>query len=361
MGPHPAVAEVRRAVRGAVREPTLVACSGGADSLALAAAVAFESARAGRPAGLVTVDHGLQDGSAQRAAAVAQLGYELGFDPVHVVRVDVGGDGGPEAAARVARYRALDSVAERTDAVLLLGHTLDDQAETVLLGLGRGSGPRSIAGMRPRDGRRSRPLLDVRRETTRAACVALGLPIWDDPHNAEPRFRRSRIRAELLPLMEDVLGGGVAAALARTGRLLADDLDALDELTARDLPRRVRARSARSEGSAISEGSVGSARSEGSAKSEGSEESEGSAGSLDLAGLADEPAALRTRVLRGWIIAAGVTGMTAERIAAVDRLVTGWRGQDHVDLPGGFSVRRRSGRLHLRPRSMTSPPPLSQE
>ncbi|MBV9821939.1 MAG: hypothetical protein JO144_06800, partial [Actinobacteria bacterium] len=151
MGPHPAVAAVRLAVRRALaaqpaRTPAFVACSGGADSVALAAALAFEAARTSRPAGLVCVDHGLQDDSAAVASQVGALGYELGLDPVQVLRVSVAADGGPEAAARTARYAALQPFAEQ--GLVLLGHTADDQAETVLLGLGRGSGPRSIAGMR---------------------------------------------------------------------------------------------------------------------------------------------------------------------------------------------------------------------
>src|SRR3954447_9452679 len=155
-GPAPAVAAIRSAVRPCLaalrrdmphealpggQDRVLVACSGGADSVALAAAVAFEAPRADVRAGLVTVDHGLQEGSAARAASVAALGYELGFDPVEVVHVEVGRTGGPEAAARTARYAALDAVAEALGAYVLFGHTLDDQAETVLLGLGRGSGP----------------------------------------------------------------------------------------------------------------------------------------------------------------------------------------------------------------------------
>jgi tRNA(Ile)-lysidine synthase len=232
VGPAPAVAQVRRAVRGALCGDVVVACSGGADSLALAAATVFEAPRAGVRAGLVTVDHGLQPGSAEQATRVAQLGYELGFDPVEVVRVDVGADGGPEAAARTARYAALDALASALDASVLLGHTLDDQAETVLLGLGRGSGPRSVAGMAVRDGRRLRPFLGLRRATTEAACAALGLTPWRDPHNTDPSFQRARLRHEVLPLLEDVLQGGVVEALGRTAGLLREDLEALDELVA---------------------------------------------------------------------------------------------------------------------------------
>jgi tRNA(Ile)-lysidine synthase len=317
-GPDPAVAQVRSAVRPALAasdQPVLVACSGGADSLALAAAVAFEAPRAGVPAGAVTVDHGLQAGSAERAEATAVLLGNLGLAPVVVVRADVGADGGPEAAARSARYAALAGVARAHGARVALGHTLDDQAETVLLGLGRGSGPRSVAGMvehRVAGGVTWwRPLLGVRRDTTRAACVAQELPVWDDPWNADPAYTRVRLRTEVLPLLEEVLGGGVAPALARTAAQLREDLDALDALAAAhrrpgddDLPVD------------------------------------------DVAGL---PAALRRRVLRSWLIERGVPDLQAVHLAAVDALLTRWRGQGRVDLPGGAGVVRASGRLVLQP------------
>jgi tRNA(Ile)-lysidine synthase len=315
-GPAPAVAAVRAAVRPALTasdRPVLVACSGGADSLALAAAVAFEAPRAGVPAGAVTVDHGLQAGSAERADQTAALLRNLGLDPVTVMRVDVGIDGGPEAAARTARYRALSAAAAETGARVALGHTLDDQAETVLLGLGRGSGPRSVAGMvelREDDGIAWwRPLLGLRRETTRAACAAQELPVWDDPWNADPAYTRVRLRAQVLPLLEEVLGGGVAPALARTAAQLREDLDTLDELAAAETTR-VRAD-----------------------------------GTLDAAGLAALPPALRRRVLRTWLRDAGVPDLQAVHLAAVDALLTRWRGQGRVDLPGGAGVVRASGRL----------------
>jgi tRNA(Ile)-lysidine synthase len=318
MGPHPAVAAVRSAVRAVLDEaPVLVACSGGADSLALAAATAFAAPRAGVAAGLVTVDHGLQPGSDERAARVAGLGYELGLDPVLTVRVEVTGPGGPEAAARDARYGALDQAAEPLGAHVLLGHTLDDQAETVLLGLGRGSGPRSIAGMAVVDGRYRRPLLGLRRETTVAACAALGLEPWDDPHNADPAFQRARLRHEVLPLLEDVLRAGVAEALARTADLLAADLAALDAWAATVLADQQRVSGVERPESSVDHGG------------------------LDVATLGALPRAVRTRVLRAW---AGQP-LSAERTAALDALLTDWHGQGPVQLPGGAAVRRASGRL----------------
>jgi tRNA(Ile)-lysidine synthase len=229
------------------------------------------------------------------------------MDPVEIVPVAVGTAGGPEAAARTARYRALQDAADALGRDVLLGHTLDDQAETVLLGLGRGSGPRSVAGMRVRTGRLVRPLLSVRRATTIAACAALGLEAWHDPHNDDPSFQRVRLRREVLPLLEDVLQGGVAESLSRTAALLQDDLDALDALVPRISPAQD--------------------------------------GGLDVAALAGLPKALRTRTLRSWARSLGADPLSAVHLAALDALVSDWHGQGTVDLPGGARVRRLSGRI----------------
>ncbi|MFE9692042.1 tRNA lysidine(34) synthetase TilS [Micromonospora sp. NPDC005806] len=319
----PPVAAVRLAVRRALTGlpgdgPVLVACSGGADSLALAAATAFVAPRLGRRAGLVTVDHGLQPGSAERAEAVAGWAREQGLDPVEAVPVRVAGrPGGPEAAAREARYEALVGVARRHDAAgLLLGHTRDDQAETVLLALARGAGPRGLAGMPERRELAGvpllRPLLDVARADARKACAALGLTPWDDPHNADPAFARSRVRTDLLPALVDALGAGVVDNLARTARLLAADATALDDLAAAALAD---ARSAE--------------------------------GGLSVDSLAALPAAVRTRVLHAWAreLGAAPAALSHRHVAALDALVTDWHGQGAVHLPGGRPVRRRAGRL----------------
>jgi tRNA(Ile)-lysidine synthase len=321
-----AVAEVRSAVRRVLSGPVVVACSGGPDSLALAAAVAFEAPRRGIPAGLVTVDHGLQADSAAQAQRVAGLGYELGFDPIEIVPVSVGRAGGREAAARTARYAALDAVSTALAADVLLGHTLDDQAETVLLGLGRGSGPRSLAGMRLRTGCYLRPLLGVRRATTVAACTALGLQPWDDPHNSDPSLQRSRLRSDVLPLLEDVLQGGVAEALARTADLLQDDLDALDVIATMIM-----------QGSLPWQADVHDQRTEG----------------LVVAALEPLPRALRTRILRAWALSAGAAELTAVHTAELDALVVRWHGQGPLDLPG-LRVTRASGRL------VAEPPPAQE-
>ena len=286
-----------------------VALSGGPDSLALAAAAA-----ATLPTTALIVDHGLQQGSESAAATARDQAMNLGCVSAEILRVRVGSIGGPEAAARTARYGALD--AARQGAPVLLGHTLDDQAETVLLGLGRGSGARSIAGMRPADPPWYRPLLGTRRSVTHAACAELGLAAWDDPHNSDPRFTRVRLRAEVLPLLEQVLGGGVAEALARTAAALREDNDALDCLAAQNL----------------SEGRSGDG--------------------LDVDAIRNLPDAVRRRVIRAWLLGGGASALTDTQIRAVDALVISWHGQGGVavssDLPRTrLFAERRGGTLTL--------------
>ncbi|AEM88205.1 tRNA lysidine(34) synthetase TilS [Streptomyces violaceusniger] len=365
MGPHPAVAAIRLAVRrvlhdvlvahsassscspSAASSPStrsapaprgsaprddaplvLAACSGGADSMALASALAFEAPRAGLRAGGVTVDHGLQQGSDARAAEVADRMRALGLAPVEAIAVSVGRGGGPEAAARDARYAALDGAAERHGATaVLLGHTRDDQAETVLLGLARGSGTRSLSGMAwvsGADGRYRRPFLQLDRHTVREACLAQSLPVWDDPHNVDPSYTRSRVRHEALPILEKALGKGVVEALARTAQLSRDDADALDAWAAR----------AEADVMTTAPAAAGGAQ----------------AVHLDTVGLHGLPTAVRRRVLRRAAIAAGAPAgsLFARHIEEVDRLITGWRGQRAINLPGRVEVRREGGRLVIR-------------
>jgi len=302
----PPVAAVRNAVRASLAavapgDLVLAACSGGQDSLALAAALAFVAPRAGLRAGAVTVDHGLQEGSAERAAGVALTLRGLGLDPVRTATVAVAGPGGLEAAARAARYAAFEATAADVGAAaVLLGHTLDDQAETVLLGLARGSGPRSLAGMPPRRGLFVRPLLGVRRSVTAAACAELGLPAWSD-------------RLDALPALEAALGPGVAEALVRTAGQLRDDAEVLEKIAASERKRDDTAMSAAS-----------------------------------LAGL---PGAVRTRVLRSAALDAGCPAgsLTAAHVARIEELVTDWHGQRGVDLPGGVRAARRSGEVLFEP------------
>ena len=290
------VATLRRAVAALARAHLpdegrwCVALSGGADSLALTAVAAGL-----RPTTALIVDHGLQAGSPDVAAAAREHALSMGCVEAQVLTADVGSAGGPESAARMARYAALD--AARNGAPVLLAHTLDDQAETVLLGLGRGSGARSMAGMRPWDPPWFRPLLGERRALTHTACAELGVTPWQDPHNVDPRFTRSRLRAEVLPLLEDVLGGGVAEALARTAAALREDNDTLDEQAAHA-----------SAAVSVEEPATGP----------------------DTRRLADLPAAVRRRVIRAWLLTSGATDLTDVQIRGVDRLVTDWRGQGGV-------------------------------
>ncbi|MEU7377370.1 tRNA lysidine(34) synthetase TilS [Streptomyces albidoflavus] len=331
----PAPGEAPGAAPPAEGPLVLVACSGGADSMALASALAFEAPRLGIRAGGITVDHGLQYGSDDRAADVVARLTALGLDPVEsaAVRVAAASDRtahgapyaggarrvGPEAAARDARYAALDEAAERLGAAaVLLGHTRDDQAETVLLGLARGSGIRSLSGMAAvsgDSGRYRRPFLQLDRQTARTACLAQSLPVWDDPHNTDPAYTRSRLRHEGLPALEKALGKGVVEALARTAQLSRDDADALDAWAARE---------------------------EAAVRDE--------TGELDCARLYALPAAVRRRILRRALVAAGAPGgsLFARHVEEVDRLITGWRGQRAINLPGKVEARRQGGRLVLR-------------
>lgn len=304
---HPSpLATVRRAVDDFARvhcatdERWCVALSGGADSLALAAVAALV-----RPTVALIVDHGLQAGSDTVASAARDQALGLGCVGAQVIRVDVGSAGGPESAARAARYAALEEA--RDGVPVLIAHTLDDQAETVLLGLGRGSGARSIAGMLPYDPPWGRPLLAVRRAVTHGACDELGLTPWHDPHNDDPRFTRVRLRNEVLPLLEQVLGGGVAEALARTATSLREDTETLDGLAADALA------------------TVGSG--------------EGVDSRLDVGRLSGLPAALRRRVIRRWLLDGGGSGLTDAQIRGVDRLVVDWRGRGGVAV--GSSLRQQ--------------------
>jgi len=303
---------VRLAVRRVlldVKGPVAAAVSGGADSLALAAALAFE--RPGSAA--LVVDHGLQAGSAGVAARAAEQCRGLGLSAqVLAVRsvplLDEGtAAGGPEACARATRYAALDDASARTGlAAVLLGHTLDDQAETVLLGLVRGSGARALAGMAAARGVYRRPLLGTDRATTRAACVEAGLEPWEDPHNDDPAYARVRVRSAVLPVLEHELGPGVARALARSARQLREDADALDALTA-DLPAEPA-----------------------------------------CAELAILLPAVRARALKRWAEAQAGRAVTGAHVEALRALVERWHGQGAVGLPGGLRVVRRDGRLACR-------------
>lgn len=319
----PAVAEIRLAVRNALDglpegATIVVALSGGMDSIALTAATVFEARDRGMQVCTLTIDHALQQDSDAVAAAAAKTAAALGAD-ARVVRVEVGAGGGLEAAAREARYRALaDSARETGAAAVLLGHTLDDQAETVLLGLARGSGATSLQGMAPmrvdQTGLRwIRPMLTVRRATTRAFCAASGLDPWHDPHNLEPRFARVRVRERVLPVLEAELGPGIAEALARTAEQLREDAEAFDEMiheTIEDIVEHAEAGI-----------------------------------SVSVAALAANPAALRNRIIRLAVDSEFGVSLSRSQTIEVARLATDWSGQGPIDLPRCTATRRGDGRI----------------
>ena len=299
---------MRQAVRGWLQRyrpdgPVAVALSGGADSLALTAAAVVEA----EAVDALIVDHGLQEGSAAVATEAAALARRLGCRSARISRVSVHGPGGMEAAARRARYDALNRM--RDGVPVLFGHTLDDQAETVLLGLARGSGQRSLQGMAEFAEPWGRPLLGVRREATRALCADLGLRPHEDPHNSAPEFTRVRVRTEVLPLLEQVLGGGAAPALARTAAQLREDGEVLDAIAEK----------------LLTDARVGSG--------------------LSVEILATAPAAIRRRAIRTWLTEGGAKSLTHKQLRAIEGLVTDWRGQGGVAVGGGMpGIRLVAGR-----------------
>lgn len=297
----PAALKVAQAVAAMLPQgPVLVGCSGGADSTALALGARWASLRARTTMSAVVVDHGLQPGSREAAEAAAGRLVARGVDAAVVtVTVSATHDGGLEAAAREARLAALAA----PGLPVLLGHTLDDQAETVLLGLLRGSGTRSLAGMAPVRGPFVRPLLGLRRADTVQACLEWGVEVWADPMNQDPRFARVRARGALGQLSA-ALGRDVAPALARTATLARADADLLDTLASEAWP---------------------------------------GADHLPVADLEPLPDALRRRVVHRWLRRRAPEAAMAHVTAALE-LVERWRGQGSVAVPGG-SVSRRSGAL----------------
>jgi len=310
------------AIRGAVRfelekcsagDKIIVASSGGADSLALSFAVAKEASKLALQVIGVTVDHQLQEQSGIQANKVIAQFKNMGISDSEIVKVNVEITDGVEASARRARYEALDLIAAKYGAVkIFLGHTRDDQAESVLLGLARGSGTRSLSGMATQNGMYVRPLLAITREQTLQACTEEKLEPWSDPHNVDPQFKRVRVRLQTLPVLEETIGPGISASLARSAGLLRDDADALDEWADKVFATLDPA-------------------------------------SLDVDAIAQLPRAVRSRILRLAVYVAGAPlgSLTAEQVSVLEALVTSWSGQGEVSLPGGVKVRRISGRLSL--------------
>ncbi len=315
------MADARRAVRECLQRHTssvsdgatfLIAVSGGADSLALAWAAAFELPRHGYRPMAVIVDHQLQEGSddvAQTAKVVVE-GFGL---EAEIVRVSVSGDGGVENAAREARYEALEGYASKHGAEgVMLAHTLDDQAETVLMGLTRGSGPQSLLGMAEVNGMWWRPFLRLRRQTTVGALQDIGVSWWDDPHNTNLAFLRPRIRSEVLPRLEEAVGPGVTQALARTAELMREDADYLDHQAVAAIPNVM----------------VGS--------------------TLDAERLHELPRVIASRVVRRVIANATGEALSHSHTEQVMALLTAWKGQGPVNVPGG-TVERSGSRLIVTP------------
>jgi tRNA(Ile)-lysidine synthase len=310
--------QIRLAIRAELTDlsagdTVLVAVSGGADSSALAAGLLAEAKeKAIRPIAVI-IDHALQPNSADVAMNTKAELAKVGYTNIEMKRIKVEITDGMEASARRARYAALNEIAESTNAVaIFLGHTRDDQAETVLLGLARGSGTRSLSGMAERIDKYRRPLLSITRSQTEAACKEAGIKYWNDPHNQSMEYARVRVREKVLPLMESEIGPGIADALTRSAKILRDDADALDQWAEEVLD-------------------------------------EIDPIELDIETLASLPRAIRSRVIRKAIYLAGAPSgsLSAEHLEPVEALVTAWKGQGPVSLPGGVTVARISGRLSL--------------
>ena len=310
----PALWQIRKAVKPWLSDsaqPVLFGCSGGADSMALAVALFIE--RSNTKVIPIVIDHGLQEGSAQITSQTIERLKQIGFTQVESARAQVTMTDGLEASARRARYQLFNQFIETYQPkYFLLAHTLNDQAENVLLGLARGSGARSLSGMAVKNNIFVRPLLKISREVTTTACSEAGIEIWSDPHNEDLRFTRVRVRKNLLPIIEDNLGPGITEALVRSADLLRDDADALDGFAAEYF-------------------------------------NQADPFNLDVKELERLPKAITTRVLRLAIYKAGAPSgsLSAEHIAAAQALISDWHGQKEVSLPGNVKLLRNSGRITL--------------
>ena len=308
---------VRRAVRPWVTQAEsriLIGVSGGADSLALACATQLEAQLAGVEVIAIIIDHQLQDGSHDVALSAARELTKIGIERSEIVKVTVDVVDGMESSARRARYLAFESsIAKYQPDYFFLAHTKNDQAESVLLGLARGSGTRSLSGMAEVNGIYVRPLHGIDRSTTEQLCEENQLAYWQDPHNEDRSYARVRARLEVLPALESNLGPGIVDALARSARILREDADALDLLAARYLQERTAQEA------------------------------------LSVAELEKLPKAVRIRALRTLIYRAGAPegSISADHTAHVEALVSDWHGQGSISLPGGVKVGRFSGRLSL--------------
>jgi len=319
----PAVADVRRAFREALipleLEPEtriLIACSGGPDSLALAAAAIFEAPKLGIRVAACIVDHGLQEGSADIAQETLEKLEALGLDPVVIETVTVTTDStGPEAAARTARYQALERARKLVGAELIvLGHNLEDQAETVLLGMARGSGLKSISGMQAVDSDRKllRPLISVKRETLRQSCMDQDISFWDDPHNQDSRFTRVRIR-NLLDTLETEVGPGFSEALSRTADIAAESEEAMSLAVAKLMQQTL---NKETNGNLV----------------------------VSIEAIENQAAGIRRKLLFEVAILAGGKSVSRIQVLGIDGLITNWHGQNKLVL-SGITVERVNQQL----------------
>jgi tRNA(Ile)-lysidine synthase len=320
----PALLELRHALRFWLEklEPNSKVCvgvSGGADSLALALAAMLEASTLGINVVAVVVDHGLQENSSDIAAQAEKTLEKIGYQDIFIGKANVILTDGLEASARRARYKVFNQALETFGAKeFLLGHTKNDQAEGVLLGLARGSGTKSLSGMEEVSGPFIRPFLSVDRATTEEACNEAGIEFWADPHNTNIDFARVRVREIILPLIEKEIGPGIVGALSRSAKILRQDSSALDQWAEKIF-------------------------------------TELDPLDIEISALEALPIAIRSRVLRLAIYAAGAPSgsISAAHLEPIEALFSDWRGQGHTSLPGGVKVGRISGRLSL---SQTKPP-----
>lgn len=301
----------------------VIAVSGGPDSLALAAAAAAEKL----PAHVVSIDHGLQDGSrAVSEGAIGQVG-QWGLSG-QVVSVRVVGE--PlEAAARHARYQALGDLAG--DRPILLAHTGDDQAETLLLGLLRGKAS-AMGEVSDYQGHTLlRPLLGIRRAHTVGACRELGVAAWNDPHNTDEAFRRVAIRRQVLPLLDQIIGGDATAPLVRAAELLREDDDYLHTLT----PKLERATAATEQCTEpVTQ----------PATKPSTEPATQQPPALEIAELGPPP--LARRAIAKFLQQHGAR-VSASTLEASIAFIHDWHGQGAVSVGNGLELARQAGKLVL--------------
>ena len=314
--------EMQNAVQNLLKEfdagdYVLVGCSGGADSLALVWTTLVVGKRLELKVGAIIVDHQLIPESNDVALNAKKQCEELGIQEVIIKKVNVEHNHeGLEAAARIARYEAFENVLHETNAqAILLAHTQDDQAETVLMRLTRGSGAKSLSGMAQVSGKYIRPFLHLRKKLVHDSLDLIGLKAWQDPANTDHQFLRVKVRQVLMPKIVEVLGESAISSLDKTSQLLRLDNQALEELAQQFF------------------------KSQKDVKTNG----------LEISELEKLPEAIRTRVLRIFAIASGVHPgpFSFEHIEAIDALVKNWHGQGNVDLPGFIQATRVNGSLRF--------------